>query len=74
MLERSLTSLSQVQLLTLIFAGADDRRRMCFPRKNCPIDAVADITTVQVKFSTRTAPIGPVEVQRYVIFPASRPP
>jgi cobalt-zinc-cadmium resistance protein CzcA len=34
-----------------------------------PIDAVPDITTVQVQVLTRTAPMGPVEVERYVTFP-----
>ncbi|MFO1518885.1 MAG: CusA/CzcA family heavy metal efflux RND transporter [bacterium] len=34
-----------------------------------PIDAVPDITSVQVQILTRTAPIGPVEVERYVTYP-----
>src|SRR3990172_4911593 len=34
-----------------------------------PIDAVPDITTVQVQVLTRTAPMGPVEVERYITFP-----
>jgi heavy metal efflux system protein len=34
-----------------------------------PIDAVPDITNVQVQILTRTAPLGPVEVERYVTFP-----
>ncbi len=34
-----------------------------------PIDAVPDITTVQVQILTRTPPLGPVEVERYVTFP-----
>lgn len=34
-----------------------------------PIDAVPDITNVQVQILTRTAPLGPVEVERYVTYP-----
>ena len=37
--------------------------------RNLPIDAVPDITNVQVQILTRTAPLGPVEVERYVTFP-----
>ena len=37
--------------------------------RDLPIDAVPDITTVQVQVLTKTAPMGPVEVERYVTFP-----
>ena len=37
--------------------------------RDLPIDAVPDITTVQVQILTRTAPMGPVEVERYITFP-----
>lgn len=37
--------------------------------RDLPIDAVPDITTVQVQILTKTAPMGPVEVERYVTFP-----
>jgi cobalt-zinc-cadmium resistance protein CzcA len=37
--------------------------------RNLPIDAVPDITNVQVQILTRTAPLGPVEVEQYVTFP-----
>ena len=37
--------------------------------RELPIDAVPDITTVQVQVLTRTAAMGPVEVERYVTFP-----
>src|SRR3989304_9914307 len=37
--------------------------------RDLPIDAVPDITTVQVQILTRTAPMGPVEVERYLTFP-----
>src|SRR5438093_4116258 len=40
-----------------------------FSLRLLPIDAVPDITTVQVQILTRTAPLGPVEVERYVTFP-----
>jgi heavy metal efflux system protein len=40
-----------------------------FSFRNLPIDAVPDITNVQVQILTRTAPLGPVEVERYVTFP-----
>ena len=40
-----------------------------FSLRELPIDAVPDITTVQVQILTRTAPMGPVEVERYVSFP-----
>ncbi len=37
--------------------------------KDLPIDATPDITTVQVQVLTTTAPMGPVEVERYITFP-----
>ncbi len=37
--------------------------------RDLPIDAVPDITTVQVQILTKTAPLGPVEVERYITFP-----
>jgi heavy metal efflux system protein len=40
-----------------------------FALRELPIDAVPDITSVQVQVLTRTAPMGPVEVERYVSFP-----
>ncbi|MGH9391299.1 MAG: efflux RND transporter permease subunit, partial [Vicinamibacteria bacterium] len=40
-----------------------------FSFRSLPIDAVPDITNVQVQILTRTAPLGPVEVERYVTFP-----
>lgn len=41
--------------------------------RDLPIDAVPDVTTVQVQILTKTAPMGPVEVERYVTFPIERP-
>ena len=40
-----------------------------FSLRLLPIDAVPDITTNQVQILTRAAPMGPVEVERYVTFP-----
>ncbi len=37
--------------------------------RDLPIDALPDITTVQVQILTKTAPMGPVEVERYITFP-----
>src|SRR5215510_15103298 len=37
--------------------------------RHLPIDALPDITTNQVQILTRTAPLGPVEVERYITFP-----
>lgn len=37
--------------------------------RDLPIDAVPDITTVQVQIFTRTPPMGPVEVERVITFP-----
>ncbi|MBI2882897.1 MAG: efflux RND transporter permease subunit [Candidatus Methylomirabilis oxyfera] len=37
--------------------------------RDLPIDALPDITTVQVQILTETAPMGPVEVERYITFP-----
>jgi cobalt-zinc-cadmium resistance protein CzcA len=37
--------------------------------RDLPIDALPDITTVQVQVLTETAPMGPVEVERYLTFP-----
>src|SRR5438093_7800915 len=68
MIERLVEAALRSRLLVLIVAvlvtglGA-------FSFRNLPIDAVPDITTVQVQILTRTAPLGPVEVERYVTFP-----
>ena len=48
--------------LLIVGVGVYDLRRL-------PIDALPDITTNQVQVLTRTAPIGPVEVERYITFP-----
>ena len=37
--------------------------------RNLPIDAVPDITPVQVQVLTRSAALGPIEVEQYVTFP-----
>jgi heavy metal efflux system protein len=53
-----------VIVFTALIVGAG-----VFALRELPIDAVPDITTVQVQILTRTSPIGPVEVERYVTFP-----
>jgi heavy metal efflux system protein len=68
MLERLLTFSLKYRFLILIFAALIVGAGI-MSLKELPIDAVPDITTVQVQVLTRTAPMGPVEVERYVTFP-----
>ena len=68
MLERLLTFSLKYRFLILIFAALVVGAGV-FSLKELPIDAVPDITNVQVQVLTRTAPLGPVEVERYVTFP-----
>src|SRR5262249_38167838 len=68
MLEGLLTFSLKYRFLVLIFAGLIIGGGYLALR-DLPIDAVPDITTVQVQILTRTAPMGPVEVERYVTFP-----
>ena len=51
-----------VTALLMVGIGIYNLRRL-------PIDALPDITTNQVQILTRAAPIGPVEVERYITFP-----
>lgn len=64
LVEAALRSRLLVAILTLLMVaiGVEAFR-------NLPIDAVPDITNVQVQILTRTAPLGPVEVERSVTFP-----
>ena len=39
------------------------------PRASCPIDAVPDVTNVQVQILTSAPALGPVEVERFITFP-----
>jgi len=68
MLERLLTFSLKYRFLILIFAALVVGAGV-LSLKELPIDAVPDITTVQVQVLTRTVPLGPVEVERYVTFP-----
>ena len=68
MLEGLLTFSLKYRFLILIFAALIVGAGI-MSLKELPIDAVPDITTVQVQVLTRTAPMGPVEVERYVTFP-----
>jgi heavy metal efflux system protein len=68
MLERLLTFSLKYRFLILIFTALIVGAGV-MSLKELPIDAVPDITTVQVQVLTRTAPMGPVEVERYVTFP-----
>ena len=68
MLERLLTFSLKYRFLILIFTGLIVGAGI-FSVREIAIDAVPDITSVQVQVITRTAPMGPVEVERYVTFP-----
>lgn len=68
MLEHLLTFSLKYRFLILIFAALIVGTGF-MALKELPIDAVPDITNVQVQVLTRTAPLGPVEVERYVTFP-----
>jgi len=68
MLERLLTFSLKYRFLILIFTALIVGAGI-MSLKELPIDAVPDITTVQVQVLTRTVPMGPVEVERYVTFP-----
>ena len=68
MLERLLSFSLKFRFLILIFTGLIIAAGI-FSVRELAIDAVPDITSVQVQVITRTAPMGPVEVERYVTFP-----
>jgi len=68
MVERLVAAALKARVLVLIVAGLVTGLGI-FSFRNLPIDAVPDITNVQVQILTRTAPLGPVEVERYVTFP-----
>ena len=68
MLEHLLTFSLKYRFLVLIITGLVIGAGI-FALRELPIDAVPDITTVQVQVLTRTAPMGAVEVERYVTFP-----
>ena len=68
MLERLLSFSLNFRFLILIFTGLIIAAGI-YSVRELPIDAVPDITTVQLQVLTRTAPMGAVEVERYVTFP-----
>ncbi len=68
MLERLLSFSLKFRFLILIFTGLIIAAGI-YSVRELAIDAVPDITSVQVQVITRTAPMGPVEVERYVTFP-----
>jgi len=68
MLERLLSFSLKFRFLILIFTGLIIAAGI-YSLRELAIDAVPDITSVQVQVITRTAPMGPVEVERYVTFP-----
>ncbi|HWP22894.1 MAG TPA: efflux RND transporter permease subunit, partial [Candidatus Binatia bacterium] len=68
MLERLLSFSLKFRFLILIFTGLIVAAGI-YSMRELAIDAVPDITSVQVQVITRTAPMGPVEVERYVTFP-----
>lgn len=68
MLEGLLSFSLKYRFLVLIFTGLIIGAGVLALRE-LPIDAVPDITTVQVQVLTRTAAMGPVEVERYITFP-----
>ena len=53
-----------VVVLTLVVVGVG-----VYSLARLPIDAVPDITSVQVQVLTRTVPLGPAEVERMITFP-----
>ncbi|MDE2483948.1 MAG: efflux RND transporter permease subunit [candidate division NC10 bacterium] len=68
MLERILTLSLENRFLILILTALLVIGGIAALR-DLPIDAVPDITTVQVQIFTRTPPMGPVEVERVITFP-----
>src|SRR4051812_31124640 len=63
----SLRNRAVVLLLTLLFLAIGVHAAL-----NLPIDAVPDITTVQVQIITSAPALSPVEVEQYVTVPVER--
>lgn len=63
-IELSLINRGLVIILTLLMAGAG-----LYSALNLPIDAVPDMTNVQVQVVTDAGSLSPVEVERYVTYP-----
>ncbi len=63
-IELSLINRGLVVILTLLMAGAG-----FYAALNLPIDAVPDMTNVQVQVVTDAGSLSPIEVERYVTYP-----
>ena len=63
-IELSLVNRGLVIILTLLMAGAG-----LYSALKLPIDAVPDMTNVQVQVVTNAGSLSPVEVERYVTYP-----
>ncbi len=63
-IELSLVNRGLVLILTLLMAGAG-----VYSALHLPIDAVPDMTNVQVQVVTDAGSLSPVEVERYVTYP-----
>ncbi|MCC6510090.1 MAG: efflux RND transporter permease subunit [Pirellulaceae bacterium] len=64
LIELSLVNRGLVIVMTLLMAGAG-----LYAALNLPIDAVPDMTNVQVQVVTDAGSLSPVEVERYVTYP-----
>ncbi len=64
LIELSVTNRGLVIILTLLMAGAG-----LYSAVHLPIDAVPDMTNVQVQVVTDAGSLSPVEVERYVTYP-----
>ena len=64
LIEFSVTNRGLVIILTLLMAGAG-----IYSALHLPIDAVPDMTNIQVQVVTDAGSLSPVEVERYVTYP-----
>ncbi len=66
-IELSLSNRGLVIVLTLLMAGAG-----LYSAIHLPIDAVPDMTNVQVQVVTSAGSLSPIEVERYITFPVEK--
>jgi len=66
-IELSLSNRGLVLVLTLLMAGAG-----LYSAIHLPIDAVPDMTNVQVQVVTSAGSLSPIEVERYITFPVEK--
>ena len=66
-IELSLSNRELVLVLTLLMAGIG-----VYSAVHLPIDAVPDMTNVQIQVVTSVGSLSPIEVERYVTFPVER--